>query len=239
MSGDQKIQRRKLSDEVFSRLFQEIQAGSLPPGGKLPSERDLMVRFGVGRPAIREAMQALENMGLIEISHGERAKVIQPTASGMLAQIDGAARLLLSSSPQSLEHLKEAREFFEVGMASEAAKRATPEDVARLRAALAHQQSFHPADPKGFVGADMDFHTAIAAVTGNPVFEAVSRGMLKWLREYHSGVLHWEGQEANTLAEHGQVLDRIAAHDPEGAAAAMRDHLRRSRGIYQAGKTGT
>jgi DNA-binding FadR family transcriptional regulator len=236
MQGDEKIQRRKLSDEVFNRLFQAIEDGELPPGSKLPSERDLMARFGVGRPAVREAMQALGNMGLIEISHGERARVTRPSADAVIAQIDGAARHLLSTSPQSLEHLKEAREFFEVGMAFEAAKHATLDDIAALKAALALQQSHYNKDLKAFVAADMAFHTAIAAITGNPVFEAVSRATLQWLSQYHSGVLRWKGHENITLEEHQQVLDCIAARDPEGAATAMRTHLRRTRKIYRPGK---
>jgi DNA-binding FadR family transcriptional regulator len=236
MQGDEKIQRRKLSDEVFNRLFQAIEDGELAPGSQLPSERDLMARFGVGRPAVREAMQALGNMGLIEISHGERARVTRPTASGVIAQIDHAARHLLSTSPQSLEHLKEAREFFEVGMAFEAAKRATLDDIEKLKAALAVQQSHFGKDLKAFVAADMAFHTAIAAITGNPVFEAVSRATLQWLSQYHSGVLRWKGHESITLEEHKQVLDCIAARDAEGAATAMRNHLRRTRRVYQPGK---
>jgi len=237
--GNDKIQRRKLSDEVFNRLFQAIEDGEMVPGSQLPSERDLMARFGVGRPAIREAMQALGNMGLIEISHGERARVTTPTASGVIAQIDHAARHLLSTSPQSLEHLKEAREFFEVGMAFEAAKHATLDDIESLKAALALQQSHFNRDLKQFVAADMDFHTAIAAITGNPVYESVSRAMLQWLRQYHSGVLRWKGHESITLEEHQQVLDCIAARDPEGAATAMRNHLRRTRRVYQSGKPAT
>ena len=233
MQGNEKIQRRKLSDEVFNRLFQAIEDGELAPGSQLPSERDLMARFGVGRPAVREAMQALGNMGLIEISHGERARVTRPTASAVIAQIDHAARHLLSTSPQSLEHLKEAREFFEVGMAFEAAKRATPEDVEKLKQALAVQQSHLGRDPRQFVAADMAFHTAIAAVTGNPVFEAVSHAMLQWLSQYHSGALLWKGHESITLEEHQQVLDCIAVRDSEGAATAMRNHLRRTRQIYR------
>ena len=238
MQSDEKIQRRKLSDEVFNRLFQAIEDGEMAPGSQLPSERDLMARFGVGRPAVREAMQALGNMGLIEISHGERARVTTPTASAVIAQIDHAARHLLSTSPQSLEHLKEAREFFEVGMAFEAAKHATLEDVERLKAGLAVQQSHLGKDLKQFVAADMAFHTAIAAITGNPVFAAVSYAMLQWLSQYHSGVLRWKGHENITLEEHQQVLDCIAARDPEGAATAMRTHLRRTRRVYQPGKPG-
>lgn len=233
MSTDQRITRRKLSDEVFDRLLQSIEEGLLPAGSQLPSERELMAQYAVGRPAVREAMQALEKMGLIAISHGERARVTRPTASGIIAQIDHAARHLLSTSPQSLEHLKEAREFFEVGMAFEAAGRATPGDIETLRAALERQRQQLDADPRKFVAADMDFHTAIAAVTGNPVFVAASAAMLQWLSRFHSGVLRWKGHENETLAEHGQVLDAIAAHDPAAAAEAMRTHLRRTRRSYR------
>jgi DNA-binding FadR family transcriptional regulator len=233
MSTGQKIIRRKLSDEVFDRLLQSIEEGGLPPGSQLPSERELMAQYGVGRPAVREAMQALEKMGLISISHGERARVVQPTASGIIAQIDLAARHLLTTSPQSLESLKEAREFFEVGMACEAARRATPADVAALRAALERQREALAGDPRQFVAADMAFHTAIATVTGNPVFAAVSAAMLQWLSRFHSGVLRWKGHENETLEEHAQVLDAIAAHDPAAAAEAMRTHLRRTRPSYR------
>src|SRR3546814_13402230 len=68
------IVRRKLADEVFDRLKAMIVSGERSPGESLPSERELMARFGVGRPAIREAMQAPANLGLVTISHGERAR---------------------------------------------------------------------------------------------------------------------------------------------------------------------
>src|SRR5687767_14417961 len=61
----EQIVRRKLSDEVFDRLERMITSGELQPGDEMPSERVLMERFGVGRPAIREAMQSLANKGLV------------------------------------------------------------------------------------------------------------------------------------------------------------------------------
>jgi DNA-binding FadR family transcriptional regulator len=225
------IIRRKLSDEVFDRLKALITSGELHPGDAMPSERDLMERFGVGRPAIREAMQQLSNMGLLTISHGERAKVRQPTAKSMFQQLDASAHIMLSISPDSLEHLKEARRFFELGMVREAATKASDKDIAVLRSTLERQRE-NLGDADAFISADMRLHTQIAAVTGNPLFEAVSEAMLGWLKEYHTEMLIWTGKEKYTLAEHEEIIAFIAAHDPEAAEQAMIKHLDRSAALY-------
>jgi len=138
--NDTPIIRRKLSDEVFDRLKALITSGELQPGDAMPSERDLMDHFGVGRPAIREAMQQLSSMGLLTISHGERAKVRHPTAQSIFQQVNTAAHFMLSSSPASLEQLKQVRRFFELGMVRQAAEKATQKDIARLRATLEQQK---------------------------------------------------------------------------------------------------
>ncbi|MBZ9919413.1 GntR family transcriptional regulator, partial [Mesorhizobium sp. BR1-1-7] len=152
MNRSEPIVRRKLSDEVFARLKRLITSGELQPGDDMPSERELMERFEVGRPAIREAMQALSNMGLVAISHGERAKVLQLTAKSIIKQVDGAAKIILSSSRDTLEHLKTARIFFERGMVREAAEKATAEDVQRLRATVAEQRAAR-GDSEAFISA--------------------------------------------------------------------------------------
>jgi DNA-binding FadR family transcriptional regulator len=231
MNVSDPIVRRKLSDEVFLRLKRLIVSGELQPGDDMPSERELMERFGVGRPAIREAMQALANMGLVAISHGERAKVLKLTAQSIFRQVDVAAKIMLASSADSLEHLKSARIFFERGMVKEAATRATEADVGQLRATLEEQRG-DLGQAEAFIGADMRFHTQIAAISGNPIYVAVSEAMLGWLKEYHTEMLIWTGKEKYTLAEHEEIIERIAAHDPEGAEQAMVKHLERSRALY-------
>jgi len=227
------IVRRKLSDEVFVRLKRLITGGELKPGDEMPSERELMERFGVGRPAIREAMQALANMGLVAISHGERAKVLQLTAQSILRQVDGAAKIMLSSSKDTLEHLKSARIFFERGMVREAAENATDADIDALQSILAKQHGLL-GDADGFIDADMEFHTSIARISGNPIYTAVSAAMLGWLKEYHTEMLIWTGKEKFTLAEHEKIIKRIAAHDIAGAEREMVKHLERSRSLYVA-----
>jgi len=97
--GEDKIVRRKLSDEVFDRLRAMITSGDLAPGDRMPSERDLMQRFGVGRPAVREALQSMQSMGLISISHGGRSRVNALSPGTVLEPVDEVAEILLSSAP--------------------------------------------------------------------------------------------------------------------------------------------
>lgn len=227
----EQIVRRKLSDEVFDRLERMITSGKLKPGDEMPSERVLMERFGVGRPAIREAMQSLASMGLVNISHGERAKVLKLTAKSIFRQVDLTAKIMLSQSSDSLEHLKTTRIFFERGMAREAALKTTQEDVDDLRDIIERQRrSLGKAEE--FISADMQFHTRIAQISGNPIFVAVSEAMLAWLKAYHTEMLIWTGKEKFTLVEHEEILDRLAANDADGAEAAVLKHLERSRALY-------
>ncbi|TIT56036.1 MAG: transcriptional regulator NanR, partial [Mesorhizobium sp.] len=187
--------------------------------------------FEVGRPAIREAMQALSNMGLVAISHGERAKVLQLTAKSIIKQVDGAAKIILSSSRDTLEHLKTARIFFERGMVREAAEKATSQDVQLLKATVAEQRAAR-GDSEAFISADMKFHTQIASISGNPIYVAVSEATLGWLKEYHTEMLIWTGKEKYTLTEHEEIIDRIEHRDADGAEKAMIKHLERSRALY-------
>jgi len=227
----ERIVRKKLSDEVFSRLKQLIENGELKAGDDMPSERELMERFGVGRPAIREAMQALSGKGLVEISHGERAKVLQVTAESIFRQVDLPAKLMLSGSSDSLEYLKSARIFFERGMVREAAVKASKAEIAELRALL-DRQSQNIGNSELFIEADMAFHQKIAQISGNPIFAAVSGAMLGWLKSYHTEMLIWTGRENFTLAEHEEIIRTIEKGDADLAEKAMIKHLERSRALY-------
>ena len=225
------IVRKKLSDEVFARLKAMIETGELKAGDDMPSERELMERYGVGRPAIREAMQALAGKGLVEISQGERAKVLRITAESIIRQVDLPAKMMLSSSSDSLEHLKSARIFFERGMIREAATKATPEHIAELRALLDKQKA-SLGDADAFIDADMEFHQYIAQISGNPIFAAVCGAMLGWLKSYHTEMLIWTGRENFTLAEHEEIIRAIEKGNADLAEKAMIKHLERSRALY-------
>jgi len=229
----EQIVRRKLSDEVFARLKTMITSGELQPGDEMPSERELMERFGVGRPAIREAMQALAGMGLVAISHGERAKVLELTAQSIFRQMDMTAKMMLAKSSDTLEHLKSARIFFERGMAREAATKRVARDIADLGDILEKQRA-SLGNAEAFIAADMEFHSRIARISRNPIYVAVSEAMLAWLKEYHTEMLIWTGKEKFTLAEHEEIITCLSAGDPDAAEQAVLKHLERSRALYAA-----
>ncbi|MBN7784462.1 transcriptional regulator NanR [Ponticoccus gilvus] len=227
-SEPEKITRRKLSDEVLDRLRKMIIAGELRPGDTMPSERALMARFGVGRPAVREALQTLHNSGLITISHGERSRVNQIDAETVFTQSDDIIRLVLAMEPANVDHLREARRMFELGMVRLAAERRTEDDLFDLEDTIVRQRAYLSQDMQHFIAADMAFHSKIAQIAGNPIIHAVSRAMVGWLFAFHQGMLHWSGNEEVTLSEHQRILDRLRARDAEGAVAEMATHLDRS-----------
>ena len=229
-AGSGRIVRMKLADQVLERLRGMIGT-DLRPGDPLPSERDLMERFGVGRPAIREALQTLHTRGLITIVHGERSRVNHLSPGLAAEQMNEIVGLLLSREPAHLDHLKQARRLFEAGIVRIAAERAEARDVAELRD-LIDEQRGNAGDARAFVETDMRFHARIAAISGNPIVATVCEAMLRWLAEYHHALVRWSGKEEVTLAEHERIAGLIEAHDTDGAVAAMQAHLDRSETLY-------
>ncbi len=235
--GSEKLVRPKLADQVLDRLLAMMERGELPPGSRLPGERALMARFGVGRPAVREALQTLDKLGLIEIQHGERARVIRLDPGRVLRQMDAAVRHLLIGSPEMREALRQARLVFEQFLVREAARHVTASGLDAVRQALAAQQAAR-GDPPRFMRADIRFHVAIASLVGNPLYPALSEAMLGWIFGFFPRLLHAPNVEEVTLKEHAAILRAIEKRDPEAAARAMRRHLMRADPRYQRALTG-
>jgi DNA-binding FadR family transcriptional regulator len=224
------VERRKVSDEVTARLEAMIRDGSLAEGDTLPAERDLMATFGVGRPAVREALFRLKRMGLVELRNGERARVSRPTPRILLDELSGAARLLLSQ-PRGNEHFQEARALFEIGVAEQAARLRRAADVETLRAALAANEAAI-GDSARFGETDVAFHLALVRITGNPIFVAIHQSIEAWLTEQRTVALHVERADRTAYAGHRRVFAAVEDGDPAAAAEAMRRHLREVSALY-------
>ena len=217
------IRRRKLYEDVVARIEDIIHSGELKPGELLPSERDLMSQFGVGRPAIREALFALGRMGLVEVANGERPRVSNPTPKTLIGELAGAARLMLSK-PEGVHHFQEARTLFESALAEEAARVASRADVLALERALqANRQAI--GEPVRFQQTDVAFHLAIASIPRNPIYLALHEAIVEWLNEQRSVSLRRPGVDELAYASHRKLYEAIRDNDPDRARLAMRVHL--------------
>jgi len=213
---------QSLPDAVMTEIQRAIVRGGLKVGDRLPQERELAKQLAVGRSSLREAMQGLQTMGLVEVRHGVGTFLTGEPGKRLLSPLKfhGTPRRLFGE-------LIEARLLVEVRLAERAAERATPEDIARLRQTA--QKRAH-AQPGQYVKRGLDFHLAIAAAAHHTVLAA----MLNAVSHLYFDVLDSldrEGQhiEAAFRARqhdgHNDILRMIEARDPRGAADAMRAHL--------------
>lgn len=217
------IDRRKLFEQVASHIEREILAGRLKPGDRLPPERDLRAMFGVGRPAIREALITLQQSGLIEIGNGVPARVAAPSAERIVAGMVPAVQQFLSNS-EGQQQLQGVRLFLEVGLVRHAARHATENDLEMLAAAVEANRSAM-GDPEEFIRTDVAFHFLFARIVNNPVFRAVYDAMSTWLQAQRRAAPIRPNEYEVGYAAHRRIFEAVAAHDPQDAEAAMQDHL--------------
>jgi GntR family transcriptional repressor for pyruvate dehydrogenase complex len=206
--------------EVAERLLAYFTSGEIAPGTRLPAERQLAASLGVGRSAVREALAALEILGIV---------VVRPGSGTYLR--DGVSELLprtlswglMLGEPRTRE-LVELRGGLEVQAVQLAALRITPQALERLRASL-DIMAQNLADLAAFVEADAAFHREIAAGSGNQVLQELLQSIRSLLRIWVDRALTDEGHAAAALAEHREIFRALEAGDPGAAAAAMQSHM--------------
>lgn len=216
-------ERRKRWEAIAEHIELKLLSGEFPVGARLPSERELMERFSVGRSSVREALFALQKRGLITAAAGTVARAANPSPRILVNELSSIARHILSR-PEGMRHFQHARALLEVGLAREAARRISPEDLDHLAQALAaNEQAI--GDPERFQRTDLAFHFSIARSSCNPIFVALHNAMSEWLSEQRRVTTRGGVQAAQIFLEHKSIYDAIAAHDPPRAAAAMEEHL--------------
>jgi len=218
------ISRRRLYEDVRDRLESDICSGRYAEGSFLPSERELMKRFGVGRPSIRDALQALQKMGLLRVGSGERARVARPTPSVLVHELRGAARVLLAE-PEGLAQFLAARQLFEAALARRAAEVADAADIEALSRALeTHRKAL--GDPQAATKADIAFHATIVGIVRNPIFKALHIAVSEWLEDlFARSNRASEASQALGYKAHTAIYEAIAAHDRDRAEREMASHL--------------
>ena len=217
------IKRHRLFDQVAQHLEQMILSGELAVGEALPSERELMERFAVGRPAVREALLWLNKKGLISVSSGERARVTEPDPTDLLEHLRTAATLLVRR-PEGMQLFQRTRLFTEVALAREAANAATPDALAMLRGLL-DENRVTAGDLEAFARTDDAFHFGIASLSRNPLVTALYNSVLEVLQDQRYTSLRHPEALAAAIGCHERIFEAVAARDPDAAEREMRRHL--------------
>lgn len=219
------LTRKKLSEMVEEELEQMIRRREFAEGEQLPSERELMTFFNVGRPSVREALAALKRKGLVQISNGERARVSRPSADTIIGELSGMAKDFLSH-PGGIAHFEQLRLFFESSLVRYAAEHASDEQLEKLVQALEiNSQSLD--DNTLFIRSDVEFHRVLAEIPGNPIFMAIHVALLDWLIVARPKVPEGELHEHNNLSyqQHIDIVTAIRRRDPDEADRALQTHL--------------
>ncbi|SAK66886.1 GntR family transcriptional regulator [Caballeronia arationis] len=219
---------RNLAESVVSFVKEQIASEALKPGDKLPTESELMVGLGVSRTVVREGISRLQASEVIETRHGIGSFVLEPRREKLGIDMVPATTL------RDVLSVLELRISLETESAGLAAQRAQPDDLARMRSALAAIETTSRMGGDS-VAADLQFHISVAQATGNRYFVDILTQMGSALiprnRIDSAGIAHSDPKAYVALVnqEHESILDAISRHDADGARAAMRMHLSNSR----------
>jgi DNA-binding FadR family transcriptional regulator len=214
-----------LARAVTAELVQRIVRGTHPAGSVLPPEPALCEAFSVSRTVIREAVKILQEKGLVQVRQGAGTMVTPSTTWNMLDELVLAATVAEDDSLAVLDDLVVTRRLLESDMAHVAATAADQEVVDRLRALVDRMDELVD-DPDAYREQDRVFHDTVMRTSGNRIARAVVRA----LESQVINTASYLGRDEPALCVasnrgHRAVYERIAAHDPAGAAAAMFAHI--------------
>ncbi|MEN3376460.1 MAG: GntR family transcriptional regulator, sialic acid-inducible nan operon repressor [Hyphomicrobiales bacterium] len=229
------IERARLYEQISSHIEGLIVSGRLQPGDTLPSERELTQLFSVGRTAIREALFELQRKGVVATQNGARPVVARPTPDVIFATLSGSVGLYLSTEG-GMHDFQYARRILEGGVVRQAAQKARAADLALLEQALARNETAR-SDPVAFIRSDVDFHLAIAKVTGSEMIVTLYRALDTWLSEQRSESVGPKGSMSAALRCHRQIYEAIRKGDADAAEREMNRHLTQVEEFYWQART--
>jgi GntR family transcriptional repressor for pyruvate dehydrogenase complex len=218
--GIEPIKSTRIYEEIVRQVKAMIAEGRLKSGDQLPPERDLAEKFVVSRTSVREALRALESLGLVEIRPGEGTFVRQVSIEALIEPL----ALMMVSQREAIAELFEARRLLEPAIAALAARRATPEELHEMERILEEQAKEIAMGRTGLLQ-DGHFHAAIASAAHNQAISRLVHGMMDLLAQSREDSLNTPGRPTRSHEDHRRVLDAIRRRDAASAEQSMRDHL--------------
>ncbi len=221
------IPKEQLYEKLSNAIIDQILSGSLAPGQRLPSERELARAFGVSRPSLREALGALQTLGVVETRHGSGSWISQDALEVLADHPHGV--IDLGERPVML---LEARTIVEPSIASLAAERYVHDpDLERLLAMMNEARDWEdPTHRMTWSEADRLYHQRLAVHTHNAVLTAAADAIASvqaqplW-RRLRDDSFTVAGRITRAIEEHERIFEAVRRHDSEAAASAARDHL--------------
>lgn len=214
------ISRSMISEQVFEQIKEGIVRGEWIPGSKLPSENELCQMFNVSRVPIREALQKLGALGIIETRRGEGTFVSSLTAGNFMISLVP----LLALNKKNMMDILQYRALVEGESAALAAQNATADDLRQMQASVEEIVKLGKYCPE-FSKADLQFHTIVAQATQNSLIKGIATIIQDILIGYYRKINEIMGIE-RALRYHTLIFEAIQAGDAESARKWMNEHVR-------------
>ncbi len=214
------IKSTRIYQEIVRQVKAMIAEGRLKSGDRLPPERDLAEKFLVSRTSVREALRALESLGLIEIRPGEGTFVREVSVESLIEPL----ALVMTSQREAVHELFEARRLLEPAIAALAASRSTPEEIQEMERILEEQAKEVAAGHTG-LAQDAQFHGAIGTAAHNRAITRIVHAIMDLLAQSREESLNTPGRPTRSHQDHRKILAAIAARNERLARQAMLDHL--------------
>ncbi len=217
--------RRKLSETVAQQLLEAFR--DLPPGTKVPSERELTKELGVGRSTVREALNGLAVLGVLTIRHGQGAFIADEPPKEETEAADAPHSILTAALERGeTREFIEARLMVEVELTRLAAERRTDEDLQRIEAALTLQEhSLSAKDLDATLSVATSFNVLLAEAAHNEVLAAMIQTFVELMKERGDRLYALPGFGDWDLAEHRGIYEAVRDQDSDRAADLMRRHI--------------
>lgn len=223
------VKRTRAYEDIVRQLAEMVRRGELKPGDRLPSERDLAIAFGVGRPTLRQALTVLTQAGVLEVLPGSGVYLRKPIGEAP-GNAGNAMAMVLMTEQMDLLHILELRIGIEGEAAYLAALRRTDAHLEKLQTAFAALDEAW--QTRGVaISEDYQFHATVAEATGNPIFVKVMVSLADlFMQQFHQTtrtLFHEHDRMATNRREHAEILTAIAEQRADEARAATVRHLRR------------
>lgn len=214
------VERTKLTNSVFEQLLSYVVGGSWKPGDRIPPERELCQQLGIARTSLREALKAMELVGMLDSRVGDGTFVC-PRSEFLSRPLLWA---FTGTDHEELQEIMEARTIIEANLAGLAAKRGTPDQIKKIGDAV-QQMRDSIARGDSILDADMAFHLAVSAAAHNGVLTNAVRLLRNLMRQWIYYKLMIPDIPDIVLKRHVAIYRAIAARKVNAASNAMRFHL--------------